>query len=94
MGPGQASSSKDIGRFFVAHLAGYQPKESPHTNWRAYLKGVTSSPSNNVAELELTWLTALGFGTGTLNDRWAAYTKSLGYTGSPAERVRAFWAAW
>lgn len=37
------------------------------------------------------WLALQGFSTGTLPDRWKAYLNSLGYTGSLAEMLLAFW---
>lgn len=80
MGPNHARPSA-MKRYLGAHYGSYNPADTPHAAWRAYLRFTTSSPSMNIAELELSWLAGLGFSTGTLTDRWGAYIAANGYGG-------------
>lgn len=63
-----------------------------NTYWHQYLVSVTgASPTLAIADLEMLWLTDLGYTTGSLSDRWLAYLGSLGYTGGLNDRLRLFW---
>jgi hypothetical protein len=91
MGPTSAPLSS-LRRYLSAHHGSYAATDSVPNNWKVFLRTATGLSSNNFCELELAWLGGLGFSTGTLRDRWAAYTASLGYSGGLPERLRTFMA--
>lgn len=47
--------------------------------------------TGNFNDRQMSFLAAQGFGSGSLADRWYAYLKSLGYTGTLIDMMNSFW---
>ena len=56
----------------------------------AYYKA-SGATSNQLHDAEAEFLAARGYGAGTLQDRWYAFLRFLGYTGSVQDMQNEYW---